>query len=389
MNKRDYFQENIEKLVGKTGPELAMGEQTKENILNNLIEEADKLSSATTVKKYARWVAAAGAIAAAIMAMFVLNRSITPAYAIDQTLKALQKISTVHTIGTNWDGKRFEVWNKFNMETGKAEWVCIDETPHGSKIASTPKGSCIWDANGNVIKLTNRIISSNDSRYEYLFQEMSDRMTNPRDGEKFSIYREKDKISGKVIIVIWAVTKIKDYKVYIDPVTRLPIRINFDRADNMQQICKSIEQFNYNVELPEGMFDFEIPEDSVRDYSVLKDPDKGIPAEALTHEEASVQIAEKYWTGAIEGKWDVCRQMAPMDRSWKTGFRKNPPIAIIEIKQPYSARGCSGLITPCVIKYKDGKVKEIGLVVNYHEINGKVSAIIVASWGKAKVLEQK
>lgn len=212
-------------------------------------------------------------------------------------------------------------------------------------------------------------------------------MTNPREGEKISIYREKDKISGKVIIVIWTVTKLQDYKVYIDPVTKLPIRMYFDRADNMQQICKSIEQFNYNVELPEGMFDFEIPEKFVKDRSALNDPDKGMSAEGLTHEKASVLIAEKYWKAAIAGDWDTCQQLAPLDRSWKTGFQRNPPIELIEIKQPYPERGCSGLIVPCIIRYKDGKVFESKPVVNYRQIEGQTSTIIAAWWGKRKLIE--
>ncbi|MHC4739993.1 MAG: hypothetical protein ACYS9Y_13885 [Planctomycetota bacterium] len=396
MNKRDYLEENIEKLVGKTRPELTIPEQKKENILNSLIQEADSLSSGTTVKtftgrimtrKIATFATAAGLIAAVFLGIVVLNKLAVPAYAIEQTINALQKISTVHVIGTNWDGNRFESWNKINPETGKTEWICIDETPHGRKIASIPEGSCVWDANGNVVKLTNRIISTNDTRYAYLFEELSSRMANPSDGEKITIYHEKDQISDKEVIVIWAVTKMQDYKVYIDPITKLPIRMHFDRADNMQQICKSIEHFFYNVELPQGMFDFEIPPERIRDYSVLEDPNKGMSAEGLSHEEASILTAEKYWKAAITGDWATCRQLAPMDQSWKTGFRRNPPIELIEVREPYPERGCSGLIVPCVIRYKDGRVFESKPVVNYRQIEGRTSTIIVAWWGKRKLIE--
>ena len=396
MNKQDYLQENIEKLVGRTKPELPIPEQKKQDILNNLIKEANSLSSGASAKtftgrlvarKIATFATAAGLIAAVFVGTIVLNKLAVPAYAITQTIKALQKISTVHVIGTNWDGERFEAWNKISAETGKSEWCCIDETPYGHKIASRPDGSCVWDKDGNVVKLTNRIISTNDSRYAYLFEEMSNRMINPRDGEKITIYREKDRVSGKEIIVIRAITKMKDYKVYIDPATKLPVRMYFDRADNMQQICKSVDQIFYNVELPEGMFDFEVPEKFVKDRSALNDPDKGMSAEGLTHEKASVLISEKYWKAAIAGDWDTFRQLAPVDEAWKTGFIKNPPIELIEIKQPYPERGCSGLIVPSVVRFNDGKVKESKAVVNYREINGQSSVIIVAWWGKSQLIE--
>ena len=331
--------------------------------------------------------AAAMIIIAVALSMTFLDRSISPAYAIEQTIKALNEISTVHVIGTNWDGRRFESWCKINPESGKSEWGCIDETPHGYKIASTPKGSCVWDANGNVVKLTNRIIATNDSRYAYIFKDLSNRLAKPKGDEKITIYREKDQVTDKEVIVIWVVTKMKDYKVYIDPVTKLPTRMHFDRADNMQQICKTVDKVFYNVELPQGMFDFEIPDEFVKDRSALEDPNMGMSAVGLTHEEASVVIAERYWKTAIAGDWETHRKLAPIDESWKTGYRRNPPVELIEVGKPYPERGCSGLIVPCIVRFKDGKVEESKAVVNYREINGQPSCIIVAWWGKPRLIE--
>ena len=397
MNKRDYLQENIEKLVGKTRSELTIPEQTKGNILNNLIEEANSLSSGTSVKtftgrfmarKIATFATAAGVIAAVFLGMVVLSKLAVPAYAIEQTIKALQKISTVHVIGTNWDGKRFESWNKINPETGKSEWCCIDETPHGYKIASTPKGSCVWDKDGNVVRYSSHAIASNDFRYGRVFEDLSDRMKNPSDDEKINIYREKDSVTGKEVIVIWAVTKIRDFKVYVDPTTKLPIRTYYDRADNMVQIAKSIDQIFYNVELPEGMFDFEVPQKWVRDYSLIDNPEKGISAQGLSREEASIKIATEYWHALIEGDWDYVSQLRPLG-NWKNDYRKDRPAELIEIKIPYPERGCSGLVVPCVIRFVDGKVMEVELVVNYRRINGQTSTIIVATWGWPKLFEEK
>jgi hypothetical protein len=285
MSKRDYLQENIDKLLENTEPELRLPKEKKDKIIVGLIEEAGALSSVSTIavlkdkilkRKIATLATAAVLILAVIVGIMLFNVSVSSAYAFEQTIGALQNVTTVHVIGTNWDGNRFVAWNKINPETGKAEWVCIDETPHGNKIASTPKGSCIWDANGTVVKLTNRIISTNDFRYSHVFEELSEHTSHPRDDEQITIHREKDPASGKELIVISAVTKLKDYKIYIDPVTKLPVRTIYDRADNMQQICKTADQIFYNVELPEGMFDFEIPEEFIKDRSALDDPSKGI-----------------------------------------------------------------------------------------------------------------
>ncbi|MHC4213111.1 MAG: hypothetical protein ACYSWP_07045 [Planctomycetota bacterium] len=389
--------DEIKNLFDKTN--LTTNPQKNKNTLNKILQaQQNTIDSRPTPGKPNLWriipkskitklTTAAGLIIAVFIGIVIVNELAVPAYAIEQTIKALQEISTVHVIGTDWDGRRFESWNKINPETGKAEWVCIDQTPHGYKIASTPKGSCVWDKDGNVIRYSNHAIASNDFKYERVFEDLSNRMKNPSDEEKISIYRKKDPVTGKDAIVIRTITKMQDFRVYVDPTTKLPIRTYYDRADNMQQICKTVDQIFYNVELPEGMFDFEIPDIFVRDYSVLEDPNKGMPAEGLTHDQASVLIAQKYWKAAISGDWDTCQQMAPIDQSWKTGFRKNPPVELIETRQPYPQRGCTGLIVPCVVKYADGKVFESKPIVNYREIEGRTSVIIVAYWGKREQIQ--
>jgi hypothetical protein len=393
MSEKDIFENNIGRLIHSAGPELHLPDDKKDQILLRLTEATletagkERSISRTIMKSRITKLAAAAVIIAVIsLGLALHDKFVVSAYAIEQTIEALQGVSSVHVIGTSWDGKRYEAWNKINPETGKAEWVCIDETPHGYKVASTPKGSCVWDKDGNVVRYTNQVVATNDFRYARVLEEMSRRMSSPRDGEQITIYREKDSATAKELIVIWAVTKLQDYKVYIDPVTRLPVRTIYDRADNMVQICKSADQIFYNVDLPEGMFDFETPAEYVRDYSILEDPDKGMPAEGLTHEQASILTARKYYQAAIAADWETCRRLAPMDRSWNTGFRRDPPVELIEVGRPYPHRGCTGLIVPCAVRHKDGKVYESKAVVNYRE-DGRPSCIIVAWWGKRRLIE--
>lgn len=397
MDKSDFLEENISRLVGSKAPELKILQPHQQLILNELIKEAKTLSTTGPIKKLrlrtitrriVTLATAAGVIAAVLLGIIVLEKTTVPAYAIEQTIKAVAQVYTVHIIGTNWDGNRFEAWNKINPQTGKAEWCCNDETPYGYKIASTPKGSCVWDANGNVVRYSNQQIASNDLRYEYILEELSERIKNPSDDEKITIYTEKDPVTGKDTIVIWAITKLQDFKVYIDPVTKLPVRLYFDRADNMPQICKSIDQIFYNVDLPEGMFDFEVPEKWHRDWTLLSEPDKGLPIGDLTHEEGAIKTAKQYWQAVIENNWQYADQLRPV-ADWKTDYHKDRPAELIDIKTPYPHRGCTGLITPCIVRFDDGKIMEVKLVINYRQINAQASTIIVATWGRPKVVDVK
>jgi hypothetical protein len=315
----------------------------------------------------------------------LLDKSVSSAYAIEQTIKALQSVTTVHVIGMNWDGNRYEAWNKINLETGKSEWVCIDQTPYGYKIASRPGGSCVWDENGNVVRYSNKQIASNDFRYSRVFEQITEKMVELNDNEQITIQTEKDPLSDKSFIRIHVVTNIQDYRIYVDPESKLPVRLYFDRADNMKQIAKTVDEIYYNVPLPEGLFDFEVPAKWYRDWSLLDDPNKGLAIGELTHEQGAIKTAGEYWQAVIEDNWNYADQLRPV-ADWKTDYRRDRPTELIDIDRPRPERGCSGLVTPCIVRFADGKTQKIELVINYRQIAGKRSCIIVATWGWPIVL---
>lgn len=331
-------------------------------------------------------IATAAVIIIAIgLGTVLLDKSVSSAYAIAQTIKALENVTTVHVIGTDWDGNRYEVWNKINPETGKSEWVCIDRTPHGYKIASRPDGSCVWDENGNVVRYSNKQIASNDFRYSRVFEQIAEMMVELNDNEKITIRTEKDPIYDKPLVVIHVVTNIKDFKIYVDPESKLPVRLYFDRADNMKQIARTVDEIYYNEPLPEGMFDFDVPANWYRDWKLLDDPAKGLAIGDLTHEQGAIKTAGEYWQAVIENNWDYADQLRPV-ADWKTDYHVDSPTELIDIGQPRPERGCSGLVTPCIVRFADGKTQKIELVINYRQIAGHASCIIVATWGWPQIL---
>ena len=331
-------------------------------------------------------IATAAVIIIAIgLATVLLDKSVSSAYAIAQTIKALENVTTVHVIGSDWDGNRYEVWNKINPETGKSEWICIDQTPHGYKIASRPDGSCVWDENGNVVRYSNKQIASNDFRYSRVFEQIAEMMVELNDNEKITIRTEKDSIYDKPLVVIHVVTNIRDFRIYVDPESKLPVRLYFHRADNMKQIAKTVDEIYYNEPMPEGMFDFEVPANWYRDWSLLDDPAKGLAIGDLTHEQGAIKTAREYWQAIIENNWDYADQLRPV-ADWKTDYHNERPTELIDIGQPRPERGCSGLVTPCIVRFADGKTQKIELVINYRQIAGHASCIIVATWGWPQIL---
>ncbi len=332
------------------------------------------------------------AIAAAILLVVIppvllFRDSNGSAYALEQTMGALRAITTIHAIGTDWDGNRYEAWNRIDPATGEVVWCCIDQTPVGYKIASRPDGSCVWDKEGNIVRYSNQRIVSDDFRYTRIFEQMAEQMGRLGDEDRITVETRKDLAEGKSLIVIHVVTRIEDYRVYVDPETKLPVRVVFDRADDMRRDTRTTDEIHYDMPLPEGMFDFKVPREWYRDWSLLDDPAKGLAIGELTHEQGAVLTAKEYWQAVIDDNWAHADQLRPV-ADWKTDYHKDRPTELIDVGTPRPERGCTGLVTPCVVRFQDGRLEKVELVINYREINGQASCIIVATWGWPKTLSE-
>lgn len=332
------------------------------------------------------------AIAAAILLVVIppvllFRDSNGSAYAIEQTMGALRAITTIHVIGTDWDGNRYEAWNRIDPTTGKAVWCCIDQTPYGYRIASRPDGSCVWDKDGNVVRYSNQVIATNDFRYTHVFEQIAETMRRLSEDDRITIHTEKDSAGDHSLIVIHVVTGMQDYRIYVDPETKLPVRLIFDRADNMPQIARTVDEIHYDAPLPEGMFDFEVPREWYRDWGLLDDPDKGLAIGELTHEEGAVLTAREYWQAVIDENRAYADQLRPV-ADWKTDYHKDRPAELIDVGTPRPERGCTGLVTPCIVRFPDGRLIKVELVINRREIDGQGSCIIVATWGWPKLLSE-
>jgi hypothetical protein len=335
----------------------------------------------------ARLAVAATVLLAALLGTVLFNRSNEPAYAIEQTMGALKAITTIHALGTDWDGNPYEAWNKVDPVTGEVVWCCFDLARFGYRIASRPDGSCVWDKDGKVVRYSNQRIVSDDFRYTHIFEQIAEQMGRLNDDERITVQTQKDPADGQPVIVIHVVTRRQDYRIYVDPQTKLPVRILFDRADDMTQDVRTVDEIQYDVPLPEGMFDFVVPKEWYRDWSLLEDPAKGLGIGARTHEQGAVLTAKEYWQAVIDNNWAYADRLRPV-ADWKTDYHKDRPTALIDVGTPRPERGCTGLVTPCIVRFQDGRLMRVELVINYRKINGQASCLIVATWGWPKLLSE-
>ena len=83
--------------------------------------------------------------------------------------------------------------------------------------------------------------------------------------KRWSVESEFDQVLQKQVIRIHAYIPAqkdfgeKEFIINIDPKTKLPINMLAIKAAPGQGV-KSVDRFEYNVPIPQGLFDFEIPE---------------------------------------------------------------------------------------------------------------------------------
>lgn len=113
----------------------------------------------------------------------------------------------------------------------------------------------------------------------------------------------------------------------------------------------------------------------------------GIKVNDLTKEQAAKKVVKEYWHGVIKADWDYVNILRPpqTDTKWKTKYSDNPPIELIETKGPYYPRGTSsGPVVPCVVKFENGKIYEINMMLFMRKVDRDNYCFLIGTWGNQK-----
>lgn len=191
-------------------------------------------------------------ILAVVVGVILINRSATPAYAIEQTIEAMRSISSVRAYIP--DG---EVLFKINPETGQEECYRVEE---GNELTvATPEKTYHYDKDKNVVRISDEYVIGVEVRFSRFFEDMAEYVQN-HNGKldfqsEFDQYLQKEVIRFRVNIPAQGNFGGEEYIFNVDPETKLPI--NFELINKKG---KSVVHLEYNVPIPPGSFDFEIPE---------------------------------------------------------------------------------------------------------------------------------
>jgi len=266
--------ENIEKLIKNLSDKtcVKMDERVRKNMLNAL-EESKKPSAITRqkirkiiIKSPITKLAAAATIAIAIvLPVAILNYTATPAWAIEQTLAAIEGFYAIYgsgiTVDENGNEYEFEYWARPRKD-GTASGDFRIETK-GWKVTVANEQQNVtyrYDQRRNVVSVENGITLYSRPWFNgEFFRKMKEDCT-----EWHEEYR-KDESTRRECVFVKASDRDPgnnwSYIFQFDLESKLPIRLKmWSNSDFKGKPYVTVNEVVYNPVLPEGIFEFKIPE---------------------------------------------------------------------------------------------------------------------------------
>jgi len=163
------------------------------------------------------------------------------------------------------------------------------------------------------------------------------------------------------------------------------------------------EQVLYFEDLPDSALAFQPPPgavftnmpltipDSAASLPGLSDPNCGISAEGMTHEEACQKILEQLWTAQINTNFARIRQLLPYSATWSDDLLREAcnqdkieqVVKIGGIERTGSSKVGPLALVPGWLRYRDGSVGEVWMIVQIRETDHGTSCVVYGPHGYA------
>lgn len=197
-------------------------------------------------------------------------------------IEVLKRISNVHIFGRDSNDKQIEMWAQVNPDTGLMTNFYLHQIDRKIITVSTPKETYSYDQNANVVKIKDgpglespfRIVRFVEDLHP-LAKKMQGRLEQR---EAFDTKLNKD------AIILEVTSPRGDVKAVVDSETKLPIRLDPARGLHLGQsfTWKNMD-LSYEERLPEGIFEFVIPDGSTVIRDTIEANDKITSAEIIQY----------------------------------------------------------------------------------------------------------
>jgi hypothetical protein len=345
------------------------------------------------------------ALGLAVLAALFLNQSTTSAWAIERAIEALEKYKAVRMTGATTAGGAAapaEIWARADA-TGARSAECLARSDSFTA----------WVKD-------NQTYVYEHARNTVLFEPAITMGLNPWLGPKFLTTLSKlpnykavagaDPATGQKRILVTAslesATGPQSFLIEFDTKTKLPVSMtHWTNLDRRGVPDFSFDKIVYFEDLPASAFQFEpptgvafvekpltIPEANL---PMLSNPKSGISAEGLTREEACRKLLEQFWAAVLKDDLARIRQLCPLTERWpdqllRDVMTEDGAVELLQIgaiaKEGQSRLGPLALV-PSRVRGRDGRVREIKIIVQFRRTDQGESCVIHGNYGHTVVVE--
>ena len=337
-------------------------------------------------------VAVAVIILAVLISISVLDKSVTSAYALEQTVEAIRKIETVYMAGEFYKQGKFECWMKYDGDPDRPTHVWLGRTGHNMCKICSPEGIFGLNKRSKAVHFARRDERDKDwiIKFGSFFE---DAVRQAQKTDSVEIYTEKNPETGKEHIVVHIETTNREQMFFVDPKTKLPISFTTIRDDNptemmkMTLAVKNLEEIRYNEQPTKGIF--EMPPDAVvveSEVDCMVDPDSGLIADDMTQEQACLEIAKQTGQALVNVdqvtlcKLDLFFRLYPpqiWEQIKKMKENRQWVKEVVITGEPYQ----EGQLwyVPLEIRNQTGKSEVQNAMIKFYEMEGKIFCFIIGS----------
>jgi tetratricopeptide (TPR) repeat protein len=242
-------EETIEKRLEKLAQAIGSDDRLIENVMNRIdtksmgeSERIEKLSTKLIERRFimnhfTKFAAAAMIIIAVVLAITFMDKSVTPAYAIEQTVEAFKNVRFLHLIRYDESGQvEDERWIEIGMDGRQVRYR--QGKPSGVFVIEDGESTAVYHNEKSTVVIYDR----KDKQYQWV-GELGAFLENLR--QKGEIIEENADYNGRFAhIVLWP---MMNAECYVDPITKLPIAIGDTELSYEQPPAGTFE-----IVIPEG-----------------------------------------------------------------------------------------------------------------------------------------
>jgi len=320
--------------------------------------------------------AAAVIIVAVVLSVTFLNTSVTPAYALEQTIQASHSVRYLHfkNFITSQD-EPMEFWVEFdpsgqlkNMRYHKPAWMEPDDG--ATVIVWKDNKMQLW------IKKKNFLVTVKEEEIAAQALKQAEQLDPKFAVEHLQKEQEKGNIEltiqepvdkgEPIVVTATSLKKDNDFPfhrvvLFVDQATRLVNSVDlYKLEDGEYHKAMTSEYFDYNIPIDSKMFTFDnIPDNVMRIDQTAQEV--GLLHGNLTKNEVAVELIRQFLQALIDQDYAKAGRLfsgTPAERMEKT-YGKIRFIRIISIEEPVPHALTGGLYVPCTVEIEEnGKISQ-------------------------------